>query len=100
MKVVCENTDLVCLECGNVNTICRKKSKLKSCGHIKHMYCYNCQKICKHYEVRDISSFLWKCYGRDNLSCDEKMLMELLLEREKRNEQTEFGVYQKILKRR
>ena len=58
------DTQLVCMNCGNLVMIQRKIRGLKKVGHIKHLYCYKCDSIQKHYEVRDASSFLWKCYNK------------------------------------
>ena len=50
---------LVCLECGNIFTIPRKNVRTKSNGHIKDLWCPICKNVNKHYEVRDIDSFLY-----------------------------------------
>ncbi len=66
-----EETSLVCLECGNIFNIQRRKSRLKQVGHIKHLYCISCEKIQPHYEIRDIKEFLWKCVNSDYNKFDE-----------------------------
>lgn len=41
---------LRCLNCNNVQTIYRRKAKLREMGHFKHIYCYKCKKRTKHIE--------------------------------------------------
>ena len=43
---------LRCPECGNVATIWRRMSKLKEPAHVKHLWCYKCQAVTAHVEVR------------------------------------------------
>ncbi len=51
-------SDLVCLECGNVDTIFRQSKKSRGVSHIKDLYCYKCKTETKHYEVIDVSIFM------------------------------------------
>ena len=96
------STDLVCMSCGSVNTICRKLRKQKSVGHIKHMYCHICMDITSHYEVVDISKFVWNyCFYSDkNLSDDVKLVLSLLKKREDDYNKGEDGLFKKVLTRR
>ena len=60
MKILKYNySDLVCLNCGNIVTIQRKVGNARPVGHIKDLYCYKCLEVTKHYEVRDVSNFLY-----------------------------------------
>ena len=43
----------VCEECGTTFPIWRKRSKLKTDDHIKHMWCPTCQKVTAHRQRRD-----------------------------------------------
>ena len=61
-------SSLVCLECGNIFTIPRKNVRTKSNGHIKDLWCPICKNVNKHYEVRDIDSFLYNLEYNINLS--------------------------------
>lgn len=47
------STHLECPECNNVVTIHRKKSKMKSKNHTKHLWCFKCKKMTGHIEVKD-----------------------------------------------
>lgn len=80
-------TDLVCTECGNVAQIRRRSKRLREVGHIKDLWCYRCEKGTKHFEVRDISKFIY----------DEDMSFELegLKEDERRGK-----VLKKVLEKR
>lgn len=48
-----EMTQLRCPQCGTVNIIWRKKSKLKKDGHLKHMYCPICKEVTGQYEEKE-----------------------------------------------
>ena len=96
-KVQYKNTDLVCLECGYVATIPRKISKQKRIGHIKDMFCPFCNKEVKFFEVKDISIFKEICRYEEDLTKEELFVMNLLKEREERNERTKLGIPKKIL---
>lgn len=93
-------TDLVCLTCGNVDTIQRKKSRLKEVGHIKTLYCYSCMKRTKHYEVVDVSTFVYNNIYRENLDADCDKALNFLLKREECRNEREDRVFGKILTRR
>lgn len=53
-------SDLVCLECGNINTIYRRLCNQRPISHIKDIWCFKCMKVTKHYEVHDIDKFMNK----------------------------------------
>lgn len=88
MKVKTFLTDLVCMECGNVAQIRRRCKRLREVGHIKDLWCYKCERVTKHFEVRDISKFLYDedmCYELEGLKEDErrgKVLKKVLEKRE------------------
>ena len=44
---------LRCPVCGNEPVIWRKASKLKERGHVKHMWCPNCEAVRPFVEVRE-----------------------------------------------
>jgi hypothetical protein len=76
------STDLVCLSCGNVTQIVRRKDNLKLSGHIKDLWCYKCKIETKHYEVRDVKTFILNHQNQDRISKEEQIVMDYLLERE------------------
>lgn len=43
----------VCMECGLVFPIPRKKQSARKKGHIKNLWCLSCKEIRKFYEIRD-----------------------------------------------
>ena len=94
-------TNLVCLECGSIMMIHRKMSNLKKVGHIKHLYCIDCDKRTPHYEVKEINNFLWEYDGVSDDMIDDNTLKVLgyLKERKDGNARKGFGVYKKILTR-
>ncbi|USL89446.1 DNA-binding protein [Bacillus phage vB_BceH_LY2] len=51
-RTVTQQTSLKCCECGQVNTIWRKRSKMKKRNHVKHMECFVCKKTTEHLELR------------------------------------------------
>ena len=50
-------SNLVCLECGNIFTIPRRRRKHRCDGHIKDLWCPFCKRVNKHYEIQNIDSF-------------------------------------------
>ncbi len=56
----------MCLDCGNVFSIIHFKSDLHKYGHVKNLWCYQCQKVAKHFEIIDIGKFLF--HARYNTS--------------------------------
>ena len=98
-KIRTQLTNLVCLDCGNIMIIQRKKSNLKKIGHIKDLYCFNCDKVTKHYEVRDINEFLWKYMYYDDsiLEYDTLKVLNYLRKSEEGNEEERSRVYKKVL---
>jgi len=47
-----EQVTLECMECGNMQVIWRKASRLKEPGHVKHLWCVDCKDRTAHVEVR------------------------------------------------
>lgn len=48
-----ELREVACETCGHRMPIQRRRSKLRSTGHVKHMYCPTCEKITAHTESKD-----------------------------------------------
>lgn len=48
-----EQVKLRCLVCDESVYIWRRKCKLKEKGHIKHLWCANCEMVTAHAEVRE-----------------------------------------------
>ena len=46
-------TNLICPICNNIQVIQRRKSRQKSYGHLKLLYCYKCKKYVNHIEIKD-----------------------------------------------
>ena len=93
MKKSCvASTDLVCMNCGNIVSIMRKTSRLKEVSHIKDLWCYKCLDVTKHFEVVDVSKFLWR---------DTNDSMELYVKGLLKNGKNEESnrVFKKILKK-
>ena len=94
-----KDTQLVCMNCGNVVVIQRLIRNLKTVGHIKHFYCYRCNSIQAHYEVKDVSTFIWKCNNRGMTNLDEnsRLVFDLLMRREDNYERETDKLYRRIL---
>ena len=92
------STDLICLECGYINTIIRRGDRLKVDEHVKDIYCPVCKEDRKFLELRDASIFWYKYNNVDNLSENKKRAIELLRKRYDSYEE-EYGVSPKTLKR-
>ena len=101
-KTKFNSTDLICLECGNINTIQRRKGRGKAIGHIKTMYCPLCMNIVDHYEVQDVSKFVWEysfC-NENEIDDDVKLVLELLKKREDSSVRGEDKIFKKVLTRK
>lgn len=48
-----ELRQVACEVCGHQMPIQRRRSKLRSTGHVKHMYCPSCTEITAHIESKD-----------------------------------------------
>jgi uncharacterized protein YbaR (Trm112 family) len=53
MKYKTIQITLVCPICENKVTIFRRVAKQKKFGHRKWLYCWKCQKLTNHFEIRD-----------------------------------------------
>ena len=53
-------SDLMCLDCGDIFKIRRKRLQQRKEGHIKDLYCPICKAETRHYELKDKDIFLWK----------------------------------------
>ena len=80
-------TDLACLECGNVFTISRRENRLRSSGHIKDLWCPNCKKDRKFYELKDADTYYYKILYKQNRTKEEEYIFNLL---DKRKEDIEY----------
>lgn len=52
-KIRTAATQLQCEKCHNVQTIHRKRSKMREKNHHKHLYCFKCKETTKHIEVKE-----------------------------------------------
>lgn len=89
-------SNLVCLECGNIFTIPRKKEKLRGNGHIKDLWCPICKSVNKHYEILDIDSFLYNLEYEDEV---KQYVRDLISNGTSEDYERKDRVFKKILKR-
>ena len=90
-------TDLMCLECGNIFTISRGSNRQKSNGHIKDLMCPRCEKVTKHFEVRDAGLMRKELEFQPNRNEQEQLLYELLVKSyEEENERK--GISKQVLR--
>lgn len=53
--------DFYCCECGNKGIpIARKINKIKEPGHLKKIFCLNCNKETNHVECRELNGYTYK----------------------------------------
>lgn len=48
-----EQVSLRCQVCGSVDVIWRRKCRLKEKGHVKHLWCFECQERTAHVEIKE-----------------------------------------------
>ena len=80
-------SDLICTMCGEVITIQRNKVKLYKPGHIKDLWCPNCKKDRKFYELKDADTYYYKILYKQNRTKEEEYIFNLL---DKRKEDLEY----------
>ena len=90
-----KSTDLVCMDCGNICSIMRKIGRLKKVSHRKHLWCYKCQKVTEHFEVQDVSKFIWI-----DTEDETELFVKDLIKNGRKNKQSKTNrVFKKILKK-
>lgn len=89
-------TNLVCLECGYIFTIPRKTYKLKNNGHIKDLWCPRCKNVNKHYEIRNIDSFMYNLEYTDDVC---QYVRDLISKGPGEDYERKDRIFKKILKR-
>lgn len=89
-------SSLVCLECGNIFIIPRKKEKHRGNGHIKDIWCPICKKVSKHYEILDIDSFLYNLEYEDEV---KQYVRDLISNGTSEDYERKNRVFKKILKK-
>lgn len=52
-KVRTASTYLQCPECDTIQTIYRKRNRMKEKYHIKHLWCWKCKEVTGHIEVKE-----------------------------------------------
>lgn len=82
-----ERSDLICTMCGKVITIQRSKGKLYKSGHIKDLWCPNCKRDRKFYELKDADTYYYKILYKQNRTKEEEYIFNLL---DKRKEDLEY----------
>lgn len=88
-------SNLVCLECGNIFTIPRRR-KHRSDGHIKDLQCPFCKSVDKHYEIQNIDSFLYNLEYEDEV---KQYVRDLISNGTSEDYERKDRVFKKILKR-
>lgn len=90
-------SDLLCLECGNIFTISRMMSSLRTNGHIKDLSCPICNKVTKHFEVIDAGLMRKELEFQTERTEQEQYIYELLVKSyEEKNERK--GISKQILR--
>ena len=89
-------SNLVCLECGNIFTIPRRRRKHRSDGHIKDLWCPFCKNVNKHYEIQNIDSFLYNLEYEDEV---KQYVRDLISNGTSEDYERKDRVFKKILKR-
>ena len=69
------STNLICSKCGHQTMIFRKRSKLKTIGHVKHMYCPYCKETTPFIEFgSDITIGIYQLKNKEIITADNKIL--------------------------
>lgn len=89
-------SNLVCLECGNIFTIPRRKTKHRCNGHIKDLWCPVCKRVNKHYEIQNIDNFLYNLEYGDEV---KQYVRDLISNGTSEDYERKDRVFKKILKK-
>ena len=89
-------SNLVCLECGNIFTIPRRRRKHRCDGHIKDLWCPFCKSVNKHYEIQNIDSFLYNLEYEDEV---KQYVRDLISNGTSEDYERKDRVFKKILTR-
>ncbi len=95
-KSVADMTNLICLECGSAFPLFRRTNRQKTTGHIKDLWCIKCEKITKHYEVKNIDIFLFPDYQDDEV---KQYIKGLITNNQEVDYEKRDRVFKKILKK-
>ena len=87
-RVLTVQSNLMCFDCGSIFTVHRKKRRQREAAHIKHLWCFKCQKETQHVEIGNTSlkNLAYKDANGLHLTKAEEAIMqqipsELLFER-------------------
>ncbi len=89
------SSELVCSDCGAIFTIARKKGQQREKYHKKTLYCYYCNKVTIHIEVKNLDLLKEELSFKKELTEEERQLKELLIKN--RNNKMKQEEKQKIL---
>lgn len=82
-------SELICFECGNIMPIPRQIRRQRNKYHIKDMFCFKCDNITKHIELRDGDIVKKELEFKENRNEEEELIYNLLQENEIEEEQKE-----------
>ncbi len=89
-------SSLICLECGNIFTIPRRRRKHRADGHIKDLWCPICKEVRKHYEIQNIDNFLYNHKYNDEV---RQYVRDIISNGISEDYERKDRVFKKILKR-
>ena len=72
------STELLCTECSNRMIIARKEKKQKELYHIKDLFCFKCNKVTKHIELKEIGLVEKELEFSNDLTEQEQEVYELI----------------------
>ena len=79
-------SELICSECGAVMPIPRKMNQLREKNHVKDLYCYQCDKVTKFIEIRNLDILRKELEFKTILTREEQKLYDILFNESEENE--------------
>lgn len=71
-------SELVCFECGNIMPISRKNRRQRTKYHIKDIFCFKCDVVTKHIELKDGDMLKKELEFKENKNEEENLIYNLL----------------------
>lgn len=82
-------SELICFECGSIIPIPRKTRSQRNKYHIKDIFCFRCDIITKHIEIKDGDMLKKELEFNQERTEEEELIYNLLQEKDIEEEQKE-----------
>lgn len=99
-KTATVRSELVCFECGGIITISRKTHRQRNKYHIKDIFCFKCEEVTKHIELKDGDMLKKELEFNQERTEEEELIYSLLQEKINIEEEQKQKVKIKLLEKK